>query len=224
MLVNAAGREIIRQRIDKINHEILNERIRSTNMWQGHDNEGCMPGDKERFLKMKHATENESKSLTISPTTITFAKCEWIIDPIAENFIWPKKAEKDSAGWDLFYCGNELRIDPLKESGKVYKVPLGFRAKISNGWCAQLLMRSGLALKYNLGLSNSVGLIDGSFRQEWCALVINRSNDFYYLRSGTAIVQVLFEPVYTIGVQRWDGKDEWNDSDRKDGFGHSGHC
>ncbi len=153
-------------------------------------------------------------------TNIETLDCKWTIDSIAENFIWPKKAEKDSAAYDLFYCGDTMRI----YSDKVYKVPLGFRAKISRGWCAKLLMRSGLAFKYNLGLANNVGLIDSSFRQEWCALIISRSNDFYYLRSGTAIVQVLFEPVYTIMVQKYDGKDEWDDSDRKGGFGHSGHC
>lgn len=181
------------------------------------------PLDSEHIDKMSKIMMNKGKSLTISPTTISFAKCEWIIDPISENFIWPQKGEKDSAAFDLFYCGEDIRIDPVGLSGETQKILLGFRAKISSGWCAKILMRSGLALKYNLGLANSVGLIDSSYRQEWALLLINRSKDFYYLKKGTAIAQVVFEPVYNVDIVKWNSSNQWYDSDRKGGFGSTGN-
>lgn len=156
---------------------------------------------------------------------ITYGCCHWIIDPLVDDFIWPKKAEKDSVAYDLFYQGKEeMRIEPVMKSGKVHKVSLGFRAKISNGWYGQIFMRSGLALKYNLGLANSVGIIDNSFRDEWAVLLINRSESFYYLRRGVAIAQLIMTPMYTMEMEHWDKVGEWNDSDRKGGFGHSGNC
>lgn len=74
------------------------------------------------------------------------------------NYLLPKRATKNSAGYD-FFAINDIVIKP----SEIVKVPTGYKAKFNNNEALLLLMRSGLGFKYNLRLTNQVGLIESDY-------------------------------------------------------------
>ncbi len=74
------------------------------------------------------------------------------------NYLLPKRATKNSAGYD-FFAINDIVIKP----GEIVKIPTGYKAKFNNNEALLLLMRSGLGFKYNLRLTNQVGLIESDY-------------------------------------------------------------
>lgn len=154
-------------------------------------------------------------------TNIETLDCKWTIDPIetiAENFIWPKKAERDSAGWDLFHNADDMII----EQGQVYTIDLGFRSKISPGWCSLVMIRSGISKREDMSLLNAPGLIDSSYRQSWKLIVRKNSGKSYLLKRHFAIAQAIFMPVYSVEMKQWEhNSSPFDDSERKGGLGSS---
>ena len=74
------------------------------------------------------------------------------------NYILPKRSTKNSAGYD-FFAIEELVIKPRQ----IIKIPTGYKAKFSSDEALLVLMRSSLGFKYNLRLTNQVGLIDSDY-------------------------------------------------------------
>ena len=70
----------------------------------------------------------------------------------------PKRATKGSAGYD-FYAPFSFTMIPEE----TIKIPTGIRCKMENGWVLKCYPRSGLGFKYQLNLSNEVGIIDEDF-------------------------------------------------------------
>ncbi len=74
------------------------------------------------------------------------------------NYLLPKRATKNSAGYD-FFAINDIVIKP----GEIVKIPTGYKTKFNSNEALLLLMRSGLGFKYNLRLTNQVGLIESDY-------------------------------------------------------------
>ncbi len=74
------------------------------------------------------------------------------------NYILPKRATKNSAGYD-FFAIEDIVIKP----GEIIKIPTGYKAKFNSDEALLLIMRSGLGFKYNLRLTNQVGLIESDY-------------------------------------------------------------
>ena len=74
------------------------------------------------------------------------------------NYILPKRATKSSAGYD-FFAINDIVIKP----GEIVKIPTGYKANFNKDEALLLIMRSGLGFKYNLRLTNQVGLIESDY-------------------------------------------------------------
>ena len=74
------------------------------------------------------------------------------------NYILPKRSTKNSAGYD-FFAIEELVIKPRQ----IIKIPTGYKAKFSSDEALLVFMRSSLGFKYNLRLTNQVGLIDSDY-------------------------------------------------------------
>ncbi len=70
----------------------------------------------------------------------------------------PRRATKDSAGYD-FFTPVAFSLDP----GQTIKIPTGIRVRIDEGWVLKLYPRSSLGFKYRLQLNNTVGIIDGDY-------------------------------------------------------------
>lgn len=75
-----------------------------------------------------------------------------------ENIKLPKRATKDSAGYDFFSPIN-FTLFP----NETIKIPTGVRVSMKEGWVLQCYPKSGLGFKYRLQLNNTVGIIDGDY-------------------------------------------------------------
>ncbi len=80
------------------------------------------------------------------------------IKDIYDKIILPKRATKQSAGYDFFSPIN-FTLKP-KET---IKIPTGIRVKIEDSYVLCLFPRSSLGFKYRLQLNNTVGIIDADY-------------------------------------------------------------
>jgi len=101
----------------------------------------------------------------------------------------PERRE-DSVGWDCF-SRVELVVDPLRKAN----VPLGFRAAwdprhgLGEGegqWGAFLFDRGKTG---NRGILRLAGVIEGTYRNEWVALLHNTTFDPFEVAAGDRVIQ-----------------------------------
>ena len=143
-----------------------------------------------------------------------------IIEDVAlcEFYSNVKNYEGD-AGFDL-YCPNDLDVP---SNAKGFKIRLGVKGALydeEGGKSYMLVPRSSMGSKTPLRLSNSVGIIDQSYRGELMAIVDNLSEDVYNIKSGDRLFQIV--PFDGKGV---DGfvMDKVDDTIRgENGFGSTG--
>lgn len=77
---------------------------------------------------------------------------------IYNEIMLPKRATKQSAGYD-FFAPFSFTLTP-KET---IKIPTGIRAKIDDGFVLCIYPRSSLGFKFRLQLNNTVGIIDADY-------------------------------------------------------------
>lgn len=75
-----------------------------------------------------------------------------------DNIMIPQRKTKNSAGYDFSCCKEEI-IKPHET--KLF--PTGIKAKMEDGEFLAIFIRSSLAIKKGLILSNSVGIIDSDY-------------------------------------------------------------
>ena len=128
----------------------------------------------------------------------------------------PKYAKPGDAGADI-YSSIDITIEP----GKRALVPTGIAIALSDGYAAFVHPRSGLAVKYGVGLVNAPGTIDAGYRGEISVIVINHDqSESFEIKLGDRIAQLVFQRVERaefVVVEELPG------SNRSDsGFGSSG--
>lgn len=130
----------------------------------------------------------------------------------------PAYATRGSAGADLCAC---LAEPVTLQPGERRLIPTGLFVEIPQGVEAQIRARSGLAVKYGIGLVNGVGTVDSDYRGEWNVPLINWGQEAYTIQDGDRIAQVIFS--------RWE-KAEFCLTEAIDetergagGFGHTGY-
>lgn len=74
------------------------------------------------------------------------------------SYMLPKRATKYSAGYD-FFALFDIKIKP----GEIVKIPTGYKAVFNTDEALLILMRSSLGFKYNLRLTNQIGLIESDY-------------------------------------------------------------
>ena len=122
-----------------------------------------------------------------------------------------------SAGMDI--CA-AIENDVVIEAGAIALIPTGFAMSIPEGFEAQIRPRSGLAVKYGIGLINSPGTIDSDYRGEVMVPIINLGKNAYTFRRGDRIAQMVIKRVYQARLKVVKQLDE---TDRNTGgFGHTG--
>ena len=108
----------------------------------------------------------------------------------------------------------------------------GIATAIPEGWFGAIYARSGLACKQNIHPTNSVGVVDASYRSE---VMVSLHRDFkaewedesifladgepYCINNGDRIAQMIFHQVPDFEFVEVDELDE---TDRGEGFGSSG--
>lgn len=120
--------------------------------------------------------------------------------------------------------GLDLRAAVVKEvtlrPGEIMLIPTGLSISLPKGYEAQIRPRSGLALRYGLGLVNSPGTIDADYRGEVGLIAINWGKKALTIRRGERIAQVVISKVSRARVEEVDELDATKRG--KGGFGHSG--
>jgi len=129
----------------------------------------------------------------------------------------PSYESGGSSGLDLRAAvAKEVTLQP----GDIKLIPTGLSISIPEGYEAQIRPRSGLALRYGLGLVNSPGTIDADYRGEVGVIAINWGNKPLTIRRGERIAQVVISKVSRVRVEEVDELDPTKRG--KGGFGHSG--
>ena len=103
----------------------------------------------------------------------------------------PKYAKPGDAGADIYSAIN-ITIKP----GMRALVPTGIAIALSDGYAAFVHPRSGLAVKYGVGLVNAPGTIDAGYRGEISVIVINHDqSESFEIKRGDRIAQLVFQRV-----------------------------
>jgi dUTP pyrophosphatase len=134
-----------------------------------------------------------------------------------QDLPFPEYMSPGASGLDLpAAIEGEIILAP----GEIRLIPTGLAMAIPPGFEGQVRPRSGLALKYGIGLINSPGTIDSDYRGEIGMAVINLGQKPFTLHRGDRLAQLVINKIYQMVIQLVDDLDQ---TDRADGgFGHSG--
>ncbi len=165
-----------------------------------------------------------------------------IFEKLAKDVRVPARATKQSAGYDIrahLTCG-PIRIHRggnrdtvsvtaisagngtpaiVLEPGDRALVPTGFRARLPDGYEAQIRMRSSVAWKRGLTVPNAPGTVDADYADEWFVLVLNSAPHSIRIEHGERIAQVV---LHRYRVARWEEGPVSISTDRAGGLGSTG--
>ncbi len=135
----------------------------------------------------------------------------------ADGVPLPEYETKGSAGMDLRAAVSEpIALKP----GERALVPTGIYIELPEGLEAQVRARSGLAVKYGIGLVNGVGTIDSDYRGEIKVPLINWGDSDFSIQQGDRIAQMIICKYQRI---QWEAVDKLMETTRGEGgFGHTG--
>lgn len=129
----------------------------------------------------------------------------------------PEYATPGSAGMDL-----RANIDaPITLApGERKLIPTGIYIALPVGYEAQIRPRSGLALKYGIGLANMLGTVDADFRGEIGVILINLGQEDFVVNDGERIAQMV---ITKHERAEWVVVYELDETERGEGgYGHTG--
>ena len=75
-----------------------------------------------------------------------------------EEIPLPKRSTRGSAGYDFV-----SPVDTVIPAGGKAVIPTGIRCEMEEGWMLAIFPRSGLGFRYQIRLSNTVGIIDSDY-------------------------------------------------------------
>lgn len=112
--------------------------------------------------------------------------------PQNEDIPGPVYMSKHAAGVDLSAAVKKsLTLKPCE----IKLIPTGLQIELPNGYEAQIRPRSGLALKYGIGILNSPGTIDADYRGEIGIILINLGKKPFVINRGDRIAQMIINKV-----------------------------
>jgi dUTP pyrophosphatase len=128
----------------------------------------------------------------------------------------PYKGHRWDAGFDLRSNNEDFTISP-SEKVKVYT---GVKIQIPVRHAGIIVPRSGLGSKYEVGLANTVGVIDSEYRGEIIVNLVNRGLEDLEIKKYDRFCQLLIIPVYITELRAISSLSGSAREDR--GFGSSG--
>ena len=129
----------------------------------------------------------------------------------------PAYESEGSSGMDI---RANVKESVMLNPGEIKLIPTGFAVSVPPGYEAQIRPRSGLALKYGIGLVNSPGTIDSDYRGEVGIIMTNWGSEPFPIKRGDRIAQMIISKVYKADFVLIDTLDET--SRGEGGFGHTG--
>ena len=134
----------------------------------------------------------------------------------ASGFV-PEYETAGSAGMDIKAF---LQEPVIIEPGKRALIPTGVFLEIPEGYEVQIRARSGLSVKYGIGLTNGIGTIDSDYRGEIKVSRINWGEAPFTVNNGDRIAQMIAAKYERVDFEL---ADSLNETERGDGgFGHTG--
>jgi dUTP pyrophosphatase len=148
----------------------------------------------------------------------------------------PARATREAAGYDVcaYLIARTVRVsDGQKvrerasddahrlhlEPGEIALVPLGFKARLPDGYEAQVRIRSSIAFKRGLIIPNGPGTIDADYPDEWMVMLKNDSPRGVVIEHGERIAQVILA---RYAVLEWAPGLVEMSTDRAGGIGSTG--
>ena len=117
-----------------------------------------------------------------------------LIKKLDLNLPTPKYAKAGDAGVDV-YSAIDCEIAP----GQRALVPTGIAIALPDGYAAFAHPRSGLAIKYGVGIVNAPGTIDAGYRGEIKMILINHDlEQSFSIKRGDRIAQLVFQKVESV--------------------------
>ena len=148
-----------------------------------------------------------------------FAKTISDDDDLYNEYSLPRRATKNSAGYD-FFAVQDYVIKP----GEIVKIPTGYKAKFNEQEALLIIVRSSMGFKYNVRMCNQVGLIESDYYDNpsneghiYVALQ-NEGDKEYIIKKGDAYCQGIFINFLTcddgVNVTRLGGIGSTNKEER----------
>lgn len=139
------------------------------------------------------------------------------IKRLKENAITPTRGSRESAGYDLYACCDDVVVI---EPHKTEKIGTGLAIQPPKGYFGAIMARSGLATKNGLRPANCTGVCDQDYSGEYIVALHNDTNYPQVINPGDRIAQLIFLPYNNI---KFCEVDELDNTDRGDnGFGSTG--
>lgn len=130
------------------------------------------------------------------------------------------RADDGSAGVDLINNGDTVVIEP---NGGTAVLGTGVHVEIPVGYWGLLAARSSLGFKSTTLLTNSIGVIDSTYRGEIKARLINLGTEPVTIERGERFCQLIITNCYLGNWHSVDKLDDLSETVRgQGGFGSSG--
>ncbi len=164
-----------------------------------------------------------------------------VFEPLHDDVRPPERATAGSAGYDLraYLAARRVRCsDGLTQwdvdasqadrggpwaielpPGVMALIPLGFRARLPDGFEAQVRPRSGASFKKGLQIPNAPGTVDADYPDEWLVPVRNATTAPMRIEHGERIAQAVF---HRYEVLSWVSGTVSATTERSGGFGSTG--
>ena len=162
-----------------------------------------------------------------------------VFEPLHPGVAPPERATSGSAGFDLraylvgrrVRCSDGVSVWETDTShgdgswwielapGAMALIPLGFRARLPEGYEAQVRPRSGASFKKGLQIPNAPGTVDADYPDEWLVPVRNATAAPMRVEHGERIAQVV---LHRFEVLSWEPGSVRATTDRAGGFGSTG--
>ncbi len=146
----------------------------------------------------------------------------FIVELLHQDAQAPRRATEGSAGYDLcaYVRGRAIRCSDGQRTwdtaaddvagdatfelaaGITALIPLGFKARMPEGYEAQIRPRSGTSFKKCLQIPNAPGTIDSDFPDEWMVLVRNPMTTPIRIDHGERIAQMVLSRYEVLSIER----------------------
>ena len=129
----------------------------------------------------------------------------------------PRYETDGSAGMDIqAYLKEPVELNP----GMRALIPTGLFMEIPSGYEVQIRARSGLAVKYGIGLTNGIGTIDSDYRGEIKISLINWGQESFTVNDWDRIAQMVAAKYEKVSLKKTEKLSETERG--RGGFGHTG--
>ncbi|MDP1729540.1 MAG: dUTP diphosphatase [archaeon] len=138
------------------------------------------------------------------------------VKKLHKDAILPHYAHDGDAGMDL-YAVEDVILWP----NEPVAIRTGISIELPKGYVALIWDKSGLALKE--GIKTMAGVCDANYRGEYKVVLLNTTNQYYYIDKGDKLAQMLIQSVMHAEIEEIQEGENLSETSRgSGGFGSTG--